>query len=175
MISDYKKTIRYFEKQKGKARKLKDVIKWYSDNKAIEKELKKNPNKVIYETFTDEFTPINLTLTVVNPGVIGKEYYMTKGHIHRKKTPEFYILLDGNGKLLIQKDSNVKIIDLKKGEIALIPTNYAHRLINTGKKKLKVLTIYDQESKPDYKIKFKKRFFRKWKNYTSREIMQDLS
>ena len=160
MINDYKKTIKHFEKRKSKARKLKDVVKWYSNKKAIEKELKKNKNKVIYETFTDKYTPINLTLTVVHPGTIGKEYYMTKGHIHRKKVPEFYISLEGKGKLLMQKQSKVKVIDLKKGEIVLIPIRYAHRLINTGNKKLKVLTIYDQESKPDYHIKFKKRFFK---------------
>ena len=118
-------------------------------------------NKVIYETFTDKFSPINLTLTVISSGTIGKEYFFTKGHIHRKKVPEFYISLEGKGKLLMQKQSKVKVIDLKKGEIALIPVGYGHRLINTGNKKLKVLTIYDQESKPDYHIKFKKRFF-KW-------------
>ena len=61
----------------------------------------------------------------------------------------------------MQKQSNIKVIDLKKVEIVLIPIGYAHRLINTGNKKLKVLTIYDQESKPDYNIKFKKRFFRR--------------
>jgi len=160
MINNYKKTIKEFEKHKSKARILKDVAKWYSNKKAIVEELKKNKNKVIYETFTDEFSPINLTLTVLHSGTIGKEYYMTKGHIHRKKVPEFYILLEGKGKLLIQKQSKFKVIDLKKGEIALIPVGYAHRLINTGNKKLKVLTIYDQESKPDYHIKFKKRFFK---------------
>ncbi|MCH8945644.1 MAG: cupin domain-containing protein [Nanoarchaeota archaeon] len=160
MISDYKKTIRKFEKLKSKSRKLKDVIQWYSDKKVFEKELKKKKNKIIYETFTDKFSPINLTLTVVHPGTVGKEYYMTKGHIHRKKVPEFYISLEGKGKLLMQKQSKVKVIDLKKGEIALIPVGYGHRLINTGNKKLKVLTIYDQESKPDYHIKFKRRFFR---------------
>ena len=161
MINNYKKTIKEFEKHKSKARKLKDVAAWYSDKKAITEELKKKKNKVIYETFTDKFSPINLTLTVVHPGTVGKEYYMTKGHIHKKKVPEFYILLEGKGKLLIQSSSRVKVIDLKKGEIALIPVGYAHRLINTGNKKLKVLTIYDQKSKPDYSIKFKKRFFRK--------------
>jgi len=161
MISNYEKTIKEFEKHKSKARRLKDVVKWYSDKKAIAEELKKNKNKVIYETFTDKFSPINLTLTVISPGTIGKEYYMTKGHIHRKKVPEFYILLEGKGKLLMQKQSNVKVINLKKGEITLIPIGYSHRLINTGNKKFKVLTIYDQESKPDYHIKFKKRFMKK--------------
>jgi glucose-6-phosphate isomerase, archaeal len=162
MITNYNKTIKYFEnKCKSSPRKVKDVVQWYSDEKAIEKELKRDKNKVVYETFTDKFSPINLTLTLIHPGTIGKEYYMTKGHVHRKKTPEFYILLEGKGKLLIQKASKVKVINLKKGEIALIPQGYSHRLINDGNKKLRVLTIYDQKSKPDYQIKFKKRFFRK--------------
>lgn len=161
MISNYKKTIRYFEKSESKKRLMKDVGDWYSDKRAVGEELKKNPKKVVYETFTDKLNPINLTLTVIHPGTIGKEYHMTRGHIHGKKTPEFYILLDGRGILLIQNKSKVKTINLKKGEIALIPKNYAHRLINNGSKKLKVLTIYDEKSKPDYKIKFRRRLYKK--------------
>lgn len=162
MIRSYGKTIRKFEKHGSKKRKFKDVAKWYSDKKAVEKELKKNGNKVIYETFTEEDSPMDLTLTVVHPGTIGKEYYMTKGHIHGANNPEFYILLKGNGKLLIQKTrENPKVITLKKGKITLIPKGYAHRLINVGRKKLKVLTIYSENSRPNYNVKFKKRFFRK--------------
>ena len=141
MISNYKKTIRHFEKNKSHTRKLKDVAPWFSNKKAIAEALRKNKNKVIYETHTDKLSPINLTLTVVYPGMIGKEYYMTKGHIHRKKVPEFYILMEGKGKLLMQKQSNVKVINLKKGEIVLIPIGYAHRLINNGNQKINDLTI----------------------------------
>lgn len=161
MIEDFEKTIKHFEKFKPKIRKLKDVAAWYYDKNSAEKELKKNPDKEIYRTYTDSFSPINLTLTVINPGTIGKEFFMTKGHVHKKKTPEFYILLEGKGKLLIQKGKLIKVINLKKGEIALIPKGFAHRLINTGRKKLKVLTIYDEKSKPDYNTKFKKRLFKK--------------
>ena len=161
MIRNYLKTIRKFEKHESRKRRFKDVAKWYSDKKAVEKELKKNRNKVIYETFTVEDSPMDLTLTVIHPGVVGKEYYMTKGHIHGANNPEFYILLEGNGKLLIQSRSEVKVITLKKGKITLIPKGYAHRLINPGRKKLKVLTIYSENSRPNYNVKFKKRFFRK--------------
>ena len=161
MIRNYGKTIRKFEKHKSRKRRFKDVSKWYSDKKAVEKELKKNKDKVIYETFTEEDSPMDLTLTVIHPGTIGKEYYMTKGHIHGANNPEFYILLEGNGKLLIQSRSEVKVITLKKGKITLIPKGYAHRLINPGRKKLKVLTIYSENSRPNYNVKFKRRFFRR--------------
>jgi len=153
---NYKKTIRDFEKNydKKKVARLKDFEESFLE---VEKEKR---NEVIYEVFVKKFSPINLGLTVVNPGTIGKEFYMTHGHVHKKLIPEFYILLEGKGVLLIQK-GKPKTIELKKGEIKLIPIGYAHRLINTGKKKLKVLTIYHEDSRPSYNVKFKKRFFRK--------------
>lgn len=159
-MKNYKKTIRDFEKKGEKGvRTLKDLENYFLDKKAVQETLKKK-NKTIYELFTKEFSPIKLTLTEVLPGVIGKEYYLTKGHVHARKIPEFYVLLEGKGILLIQK-GKPREIKLKKGEIALIPEGYAHRLVNTGNKKLKVLTIYHEDSKPDYKIRFKKRFFKK--------------
>lgn len=160
MVKSYKKTISEFEKRKSKARKLKDVSEWYSDKEAVKKELKKNKNKIVYETFTKSYSPVELTLTVIHPGSVGKEFYMTKGHVHKKKVPEFYVLLEGNGALYLQKGIKKKTVKMKKGEITLIPEGYAHRLVNVGKTKLKVLTIYHEDSKPDYNVKFKKRFLK---------------
>ena len=160
-MPNYQGTIRKFEKNPDKksSRTLKDLQSYFRDKKEVQKILKKK-NPVIYSVFIKELSPIDLGLTVINPGNVKKEFYFTKGHIHKNKTPEFYILLEGKGDLLIQK-GKTKVIDLKKGEIALIPKKYAHRLINTGRKKVKVLTIYHEASKPDYKVKFKKRFFKK--------------
>tara|TARA_Y100000310_G_scaffold91480_2_gene88858 strand:+ start:12342 stop:12833 length:492 start_codon:yes stop_codon:yes gene_type:complete len=163
MKNDYSKTIKKFEKgfEKKTTRKLKDVVGFFKDKKEVEKILKTG-NPILYEVFIKEFPPINLGLTVINSGTVGKEYYFTKGHIHKKKTPEFYILLDGKGELLLRKRSGKrKIIHLKKGEVALIEKGYAHRLVNIGRKKLKVLTIYHEDSKPDYSVIFKKRFFKR--------------
>lgn len=162
MAKNYKITITKFEKNydKKSTRKLEDLKNHFSNKEEVKNILKKK-NPVIYEVFIKEFPPIDLGLTVINPGNVKKEFYFTKGHIHKNKTPEFYILLDGKGELLLQKGRKPKTINLKKGEIALIPKGYAHRLINSGRKKLKVLTIYHEASKPDYKIKFKKRFFKK--------------
>ena len=150
-------TLKDFEGEKAKARKLSDLKGYFSDRDAYAGALKKG-NSVVYETFTKSYSPMKLTLTVVNPGRVGKEFYFTKGHVHKKRTPEFYILMEGSGVLLIQK-GGPKVIRLKKGEIALIPEGYAHRLVNNGKKKLKVLTIYHEDSRPDYGIKFKRKFF----------------
>ena len=160
---NYKKTIRKFEKEydKKSTRKLSDMIGFFRDEKAVQEILKKK-DPVLYNVYIKEFSPIDMGLTVINPGTVKKEFYFTKGHIHGKQTPEFYILLEGKGKLLIQKtNSKPNPIKLNKGEIELIPKGYAHRLVNIGTQKLKVLTIYHEDSKPNYKVKFKKRFFKK--------------
>ena len=160
-MKSYNKTIKEFEKKfdKKSTRNLKDLIGFFKDNKSVNKILEKK-NPVIYEVFIKEFSPIDLGLTVVNPGNINGEFFFTKGHIHKKKIPEFYILLDGKGVLLLKKRlGKGKSCNLKKGKIALIPKGYAHRIANTGKTKLKVLTIYHEDSQPDYSVVFKKRFF----------------
>lgn len=160
-MTNYTSTIRKFEKNYDKkaVRKLSNMVSFFKDKEAVRMILKKK-DPVLYTVFIKEFSPIDLGLTVINPGAVKKEFYFTKGHIHKKQTPEFYILLEGSGNLLIQKGKS-KTIKLKKGEITLIPKGFAHRLINSGNKKMKVLTIYHEASKPSYKVKFKKRFFRK--------------
>ena len=160
-MKNYKRTIRSFEKSydKKSTRKLSGLKKHFSSKEEVKKILKKK-DPVVYEVFIKKIPPISLGLTVINPGSIKKEFYFTAGHIHKGKTPEFYILLEGQAKLLIQK-GKPKTIDMKRGKISLIPEGYAHRLVNTGNKKLKVLTIYHEDSKPSYNVKFKRRFFRK--------------
>jgi glucose-6-phosphate isomerase len=116
---------------------------------------------VVYETFTKSDSPMKYTLTVVHPGTVGKEFFMTKGHVHGNKTEEFYILLEGKGKLVLQKAGKVRVVDLKKGKIALIKPGEAHRLVNTGNKDLKVHTIYHEDSRPNYSVKFRKIFMKK--------------
>lgn len=155
---NYKKTIKEFEKRydEKSVRLLRDLKNEFLDITGVDE------NETVYEVFIKNYSPVNLGLTVLNSGSVNKEYYFTKGHIHRAKTPEFYILLEGSGILLLKKKGKrAKSIILKKGKIELIGEGYAHRLINNGKRKLKVLTIYHEDSKPDYKIKFGRRFFRK--------------
>ena len=158
-MKNFAKTISEIEKyaSKGKTERVKDVLKWYKDPhiKSSEK------NKIVYQVFVKEFLPINVALTVINSGNINGEYFMTKGHIHKSPKEEFYALLGGKGILLLQKGSKSRVVHLKKGELVLIEKGYAHRLINIDNKKLEVLTVYHEGSKPSYSFKFKKRFFKK--------------
>ncbi len=118
-------------------------------------------NPVIYSVYIKDFGAFEYGLTVIEPGTINSEFYMTKGHRHKKPVEEIYILLNGKGKLLIQdKNGRTKAFSLKKEKIYIIPKKAGHRLINTGNRRLEVLTIYSKNAGHDYDFKFKKRIFK---------------
>lgn len=141
-------------------RRLRDLKDSFSDFKGVKKILEKH-NPVIYEVFIKKMPGFNVGLTIINPGTIGirKEFYMTKGHRHKKPSLELYFLIEGKGKLIIQNTSS-ETIELKKNKVHIVPKNYAHRLVNAGNKKLEVLTIYSAIAGHDYNIQFKKRLFK---------------
>lgn len=113
-------------------------------------------NPVLYTVYIRDFGLFETGLTVVEAGNVNGEFFMTKGHRHKKPSGEIYILLSGKGKLMLQ-DSKTRIIELKKDKVNLIPKKAGHRLINTGNKKLEVLTIYSKDTGHDYNFKFNKR------------------
>lgn len=111
-------------------------------------------NPVIYRVYIKDFGDFKYGLTVINPGKIGKEFYMTKGHKHKKPAGEIYILISGRGILLIKEKKERRKINLKKNKIYNIPRNSGHRLINTGNNELRVLTIYSKNAGQNYKFSF---------------------
>ena len=117
-------------------------------------------NKVLYEMYRGNYECKNdekiahqhnlrYDVTIIPPGNLGKEFVKTKGHYHPlvKGTfityPEMYQVLEGNAVFIIQKtllNSVIDIVMLKatKGDIILIPPNYGHVTINSGKIPLKM-------------------------------------
>jgi len=79
---------------------------------------------------------------------------MTKGHFHAQEdTAEIYLVLQGTGKLLMQKkDTEVKILDMQSGSISYIPPYWAHRTINTGNTPLIFFAVYPGEAGHNYGI-----------------------
>lgn len=137
----------------------KKVIRKYKDMADCYKsEIAGNP--LLYTVYIKDFGDFEAGLTAIEPGTINKEFFMTKGHRHKKKRDELYILIKGEGKLLIQ-DKTPKIINLKESEMVIIPGKSGHRLINTGNKKLEVLTVYTKDAGHYYDFKFRKRVMKR--------------
>ena len=72
--------------------------------------------------------------TIIHPGKVGDEYYMTKGHFHQKiDRAEFYWGIEGEGMLLLMdQDRNTWAEKMHPGSLHYIDGYIAHRTINTG-------------------------------------------
>ena len=72
--------------------------------------------------------------TVVYPGKVGDEYFMTKGHYHAiEHTAEVYHCLKGKGHILMENRSGEAAGQLvEAGQAVYIPPGWAHRSANTG-------------------------------------------
>ena len=139
-----------------KKHKDRILVRKYSEMAdSFESEAKGNP--IIYKVYIKDYGDFEEGLTVINAGKVGKEFFMTKGHRHIKKSPEIYIPLSGKGILLISLKGKEVAHEMKKGVFYHVPAGSGHRLINTGKKPLEVLTIYGKNAGHDYKFRFKKR------------------
>lgn len=128
------------------------IRKYREMSDKFKEKIKGNP--ILYKVYIKDFMNFEYGLTVINPGKIGEEFYMTKGHKHVKPVEELYFLIRGKGILLIKEGKKKRKFNLKKNKIYLIPKNAGHRLINKGKKELEVLTIYSKDAGHDYKFSF---------------------
>jgi glucose-6-phosphate isomerase len=72
--------------------------------------------------------------TIMAPGKIGSEYFLTRGHYHaRPECGETYYTQSGEGLLLLHSRSGERrAIEMRPGICAFIPPEWAHRSVNTG-------------------------------------------
>ncbi len=74
-------------------------------------------------------------ISVVHPGKVGKEFYMTKGHFHSViDTAEIYYCMRGEGYMVMETpegDSSVEA--LSPGKVLYVPPRWAHRSVCTSR------------------------------------------
>jgi glucose-6-phosphate isomerase len=136
-------------------RHLSDMRGWFADAAAEAALLNENP--LIYEVHYGYAAPsidgqLGFGTTILYPGKIGDEYYMTKGHFHRKADrAEVYYGLSGEGELLLQtRDGATTVQHMSPGVVAYIPAFQAHRTINTGTENFVFLSVYPADAGNDY-------------------------
>jgi len=136
-------------------RKLSDMKGMFLDTDATLRILKRE-NPVIYSfserTLPEENGHLQLAVTSINPGEIGDEYFMTKGHYHRRPdTSEVYLGLEGEGCLLMQTErGNFESMLIQPGIVAYIPPYWGHRMVNTGSMPFVFFAIYPGDAGHNY-------------------------
>lgn len=137
-------------------RSLRDSADLYYDQGAVAKMLEQdNPAivKVWMALLPETGGHLMSCLTVIYPGKVGDEYFMSKGYIHTEEVyaPEYYITLKGQGKLLLQtRDGEVFISDMRPGIMNYIPGEWAHRTVNTSGEDFVFLGIFPAAARRDY-------------------------
>jgi len=101
-------------------------------------------------------------LSIVHPGKVGDEYYMTKGHFHAElATGEIYHCLRGLGMMVMETPEGAWAVEpLAPGKVLYVLPRWAHRSVNTGEEDLVTLFVYPGNAGHDYGT-IERRGFRK--------------
>ena len=90
--------------------------------------------------------------TFLEPGVVGDEYFMTKGHFHAKRNRgEYYMTISGHGALILMDRSRRTTFEpMHPGSLYYIPDYTAHRVANTGDSVLAFMACWPSDAGHDY-------------------------
>jgi glucose-6-phosphate isomerase, archaeal len=136
-------------------RRLSDMADSFEDTDAVKAVLGSGADPVIYTGF-DAAVPARpdhllFRTTIINAGVIGSEFFMTKGHHHVRDSAEIYLGMSGTGTMVMQaRDGDFATEPLLPGSAVYIPPGWAHRTVNTGDGPLSFLAVYYGDAGHDY-------------------------
>jgi glucose-6-phosphate isomerase len=131
-------------------RRLSDMLGMYLEGS----ELKGDP--LIYRVYGIPVPPttgnVLSSTTVIEPGTIGREYFMTKGHFHEvRDRAEIYVGLSGEGRLLMATAAGEHVVEpMRRGTVNYVPGGWAHRSINVGDEPLVFFAAYVGDAGHDY-------------------------
>ena len=136
-------------------RRASDLVGYAADAEALRR-LIDSGDPPIYETH-EALVPeaaghLMYGVTVIYPGRIGDEYYMTKGHYHaRRQTAEIYLGLQGQGYLLMEDEGGrFQAAPVEAGAVVYVPPGWAHRSVNTGPTPLAMFYVFPADAGHDY-------------------------
>lgn len=139
-------------------RHLADLRNCFRDARAYEQALERG-NPLVYSVASVESADgtgdLHYGLGVLQPGSIGDEYFLTKGHMHTwREAAEVYIGLAGSGAMLLEEESGgeSRMVLLQPNTVVYVPGHTVHRTINTGSEPLAYLGVYPARAGHDYGV-----------------------
>lgn len=136
-------------------RRLSSMRGMYKDEKEYRERLKRE-DELIYEVYEvllpEKQGELNQGMSIVHPGKVGNEYFMTKGHFHSiLETAELYYCLGGKGYMIMEtKEGEWHAEKLSTGTAVYVPGGWAHRSVNISDVDLVTLFIYLADAGHDY-------------------------
>jgi glucose-6-phosphate isomerase len=118
-------------------RHLSDMQGMFHDEDAY-RDLMKKGDLLLYEVLEllrpEDAGELLSGLSILHPGIVGNEYYMTKGHFHTVlDTAEIYYCLKGEGMMVMETpEGDWSVEKLIPGNVLYVPPRWAHRSVNTS-------------------------------------------
>lgn len=141
--------------QSVQQRRLSDMRGFYADSAAEQAAASADP--LIYEVhyaYVPQEVPgeLGICSTIIHPGRIGDEYFMTKGHFHAQRDrAELYFGLRGRGMLVMETpDGQTHAQVMTPGTSAYVPPYWAHRTVNVGEEPFVFLACFPADAGYDY-------------------------
>ena len=136
----------------------RELIGLYQDEAAFAHLLAEKADTIAYEV--TEYRPSTnrgdmiFGVTRMEPGKIGSEFYMTRGHIHAKPNrTEIYCGEVGQGIMLLESPAGeIRTVEIFPRSICYVPPYWIHRSINIGDEPLVMTFAYPADSGQDYEI-----------------------
>lgn len=137
-------------------RRLSAMDGMFRDRQAYEVALEEG-DVALYDVFEvqrpEDAGEMRHGISIVHPGTIGDEFYMTKGHFHSVlATGEVYYCLRGEGRLVMETpEGDWAVEEFRPGAVVYVPPRWAHRSVNTSPDEdLVTLFVYPAHAGHDY-------------------------
>jgi glucose-6-phosphate isomerase len=137
-------------------RRASDMRGYYADADALERLIREGDDPVHYEVLEKSVpeTRGNLMFCIskLRPGLVGDEFFMTKGHYHAvRDTAELYLCLRGEGLMLMKTETGECTAEvMARARLVYVPPGWAHRSVNTGEDALVSFCVYPAEAGHNY-------------------------
>jgi len=140
------------------AKTLAELEGLYEDGAAYEALRQTMGEAVVYEV-TDYKPSIDagdliIGVTRMRPGKVGREFFLTRGHIHaRANRPEMYYGESGRGLMLLESPAgDIRVVEIGPRSLCYVPPYWIHRSVNIGEEDLVMTFAYPADSGQDYDI-----------------------
>lgn len=137
-------------------RKASDMRGYYADETALEQLISGKNDPLHYEVFEvpvpEAYGHLMFCISKLQPGLVGKEYFMTKGHYHTVAgTAEIYYCLGGEGYMVMKTPAGQFLTEkMERGRMVYVPPFWGHRSVNTSDEPLVSFCVYPAEAGHNY-------------------------
>lgn len=139
-------------------KRMADLDGLYEDRSAFETLRSTMGETVVYEV--TDYKPsadagdMIIGVTRMIPGKVGREYFLTRGHIHANANrPEMYYGESGRGIMLLESPAGeIRTVEIGPRTMCYVPPYWIHRSVNVGPDDLVMTFAYPADSGQDYAI-----------------------